>query len=219
LELVLPTLDQLQTTIRGLAININSCLATIEEEIVSNSMSDNSREIVPEQAIQIRMLDNLQNCLKSAASIVSSVSTVYSYEIGKQRGTIYSSDFGDMFLSQPSDFILDWVELNEITGVDEMSNNQSDTTGLEGSQHSTLTSLLVNWDSDRKEELDFIQTLFQKEISNLNTNKVSKAEKDLQNCINCLSNNKWPEEMSKKLCSLQLDTMSGLVTALKKQQK
>lgn len=56
-------------------------------------------------------------------------------------------------------------------------------------------------------------------MSNLNANEVSEAKKDLQNCVNRLSNNKWPKEMSKKLRSLQLDAMSGLVTALKKQQK
>jgi hypothetical protein len=217
--LVLPTLDQLQTTIRGLAIDINSRLAAIEEGMVSNSTSDNSGETVPEQATQIRTLGNLRNCLKSAASVVSSASTAYGYEIGEQRGTVYGSDFGDVFPPQPSDFMLDWIESNEIPEVDEASNNQSVAIGPEGSRHSTLTSPLVDWDSDGEEELDFIQALFQQGMSNLNANEVSEAEKDLQNCVNRLSNNKWPEEMSKKFRSMQLDAMSALVTALKKQQK
>src|SRR5436305_7535416 len=92
-ELVLPTLDQLQTTIRRLAIDINSRLAAIKEgmasNLTSNLTSDNSGETVPEQATQVRTLDNLRNCLKSAASVVSSASTAYGYEIGEQRRTVY----------------------------------------------------------------------------------------------------------------------------------
>lgn len=127
--------------------------------MISNSTSDNSGDIVPEPATQIRTLDNLRNCLKSAASIVSSASTAYGYEIGGQGDTVYDSDFGDVFLSQPSDFTLDWIELNRITEVDEASNNQSVSTGPERLWHSTLTNPLVNWDSDGEEELDFIQAL------------------------------------------------------------
>ena len=190
-------------------------MAAMEDVLRSNSTSNNSEETPNDQTTQFQTLDNLRNCLKSAASIVSSASTAYSHEIGGGVSTVYGSDFGDVFPPQPSDLTLDWIKSNAIPEVDEASNDQSLATGPEGWLHSPSG----DWDSDVEEQLELIQALFHQGMSRLNANKSNEAEKDFRNCMNRLSSNEWPQGSPDEFNSLRFNVMSALVTVLKKQQK
>jgi tetratricopeptide (TPR) repeat protein len=210
-----PAMDQLQITIRELAIDINSRLEAMEDKMRVNPSDE---ETLREGATEFRTLGNLRSCLKSAASVVSSASTIYGYEKVGDGANAHDSDFGDVFPRETSSIMLSWIESNEITEAGEASNSQNIATGLEELRHSAPISAPGEWDSDEEEELEITQALFQQGLSNLKADEISEAEKHLRNCIDRLSNNQWPQSLANQLKPLRFDAMSALVTVLQKQQ-
>ncbi len=218
-DLVLPSLDQLQTTLRKLAIDINGRLLSIENKVGSKVASDNSSERMHKRHRGVQDLQKTcGNVLKSAASVITSASTALAQDNDDKGTVVYSSDFGDVFPDSTNPFMLDWIKSNEISeeGAPKV---KSGTSGSENWDQDTLTQPFGDWDSDEEEEQDLIQALYQQGKLSLTTGKYNDAEKDLQNCISRLSIRKTPENKSQNNLVLELDAMSDLITALRMQQK
>jgi hypothetical protein len=62
---------------------------------------------------------NLKECLKGAATVITSASTIVNRQDRDDTSTVYDSDFGDVFSDAPSSDTLDWIKNNTITESDE----------------------------------------------------------------------------------------------------
>ncbi|KAK5724046.1 cell division cycle-related protein [Elasticomyces elasticus] len=95
-EQVLPTLSELQNDVRRIALEMNERIAKLQATIMSE------QDVRQEAAF-----GRLRECVKSAASIVSSASTVLAPETGEAADVL--SDFGDCFPEQ-SEMLSRWVQ-------------------------------------------------------------------------------------------------------------
>ncbi|KAK3638315.1 GTP-binding protein Rho1 [Elasticomyces elasticus] len=95
-EQVLPTLSELQADVRRIALEMNERIATLQATIKSE------QDVRQEAAF-----GRLRECVKSAASVVSSASTILAPEKGDAADVL--SDFGDCFPEQ-SEMLSRWVQ-------------------------------------------------------------------------------------------------------------
>ncbi|KAK5682779.1 GTP-binding protein Rho1 [Elasticomyces elasticus] len=95
-EQVLPTLSELQAGVRRIALEMNERIAKLQATIMSE------QDVRQEAAF-----GRLRECVKSAASIVSSASTILAPETGEAADVL--SDFGDCFPEQ-SEMLSRWVQ-------------------------------------------------------------------------------------------------------------
>ncbi|KAK3616973.1 GTP-binding protein Rho1 [Elasticomyces elasticus] len=95
-EQVLPTLSELQKDVRRIALEMNERIAKLQATIMSE------QDVRQEAAF-----GRLRECVKSAASIVSSASTILVPESGDAADVM--SDFGDCFPEQ-SEMLTRWVQ-------------------------------------------------------------------------------------------------------------
>ena len=115
---------------------------------MSNPAPENSIETTFDQAVESKSYQNMRECLRSAATVITSASTAYGHD--EKALTSYGSDFGDVFPNQENPFMLDWIKSNEIPEENEMSKS-------ENWDEDTIAQPLGDWDSDEEEELDLVQ--------------------------------------------------------------
>ncbi|KAF2671956.1 hypothetical protein BT63DRAFT_184472 [Microthyrium microscopicum] len=219
-DVVIPALDEVQAAIRSLGLDMNSRLAAIEDNMKSEPSTGPSEDTDQSSSQeQAEVIKNMRNCLRSAATVVSSASTVYVRRPGKDYETVYGSDFGDVFPPEPSDIMLDWIETNKIAENEQDSPENTPLAAATLESHSTLLAPAGEWDSDEEEELEFIQALYQQALSKLDSDQSVEAESYLQNCLQRLSQEQWPQGIPASLNSLRIDTMSALISIFIAQKK
>ena len=137
---ILPNLDDIQQAIRRIALDINARIASLQNVIESKS-SDH----------ELHSLSNLKNCVKSAASIVSSASTTLSVDRSDRMSVAYESDFGDCFPPEPGETMLRWISSNTVYEFEEERDTASSLSGPKAASGKSLELVEEGRESDQSD--------------------------------------------------------------------
>jgi len=169
-ELVLPTLSELQAEIRRMASGFNERIADLQASVMS--AQDKRQEAA---------VGRLRDCVKSAASIVSSASTIMATEKNDAR-----SDFGDCF-PEHGVMLERWADSRTVYGDDDQASLRPP---------ESMANVRVvgesDDDSESDDELEHEITLIilNNAEGKLQSHDDEAAERMLQNCLTRLGANK-----------------------------
>jgi tetratricopeptide (TPR) repeat protein len=180
---ILPNLDDIQQAIRRIALDINARIASLKNAIESKS-SDH----------ELHSLNNLKNCVKSAASIVSSASTTLSVDRSDRMSVAYESDFGDCFPSEPGETMLRWISSNTVYEFEEERDTASSLSGPNAASGKSLELVEEGRESDQSDsdgelEAEIIQSLLRRGKDKLASQEFEAAERHFRNCLTRTSSN------------------------------
>lgn len=106
---VLPNLSDLHDDVRRIALDLNQRIEALQSMVSSQ-----------QDEIQVVAMQNLRDCVRSAASTISSATTIVASRGGTDQNLpSSSSDFGDVFPVQYNVAMRRWVESNTIYEYDE----------------------------------------------------------------------------------------------------
>ncbi len=110
-----PRLNKTQMMIRELGVHFNNRMAAlqvmIQSQPTSNSLNTDAA-LLPK--IEYLALDNMRNCLRGAATIIVSASTIAGNDAWDDSATLHGSDFDDIFELVSSDQTLHWIKKDAI---------------------------------------------------------------------------------------------------------
>ena len=176
----MPNLESLQRDVRSLAIGINSRITSLEAMVNNGEEQEKAEGLT-----QIVALNNLKSCVHSAASIVSSASTI----LDRDRETAYlRSDFGDVFLPETNDAMLAWISSSALISVstseDTSQPQQRAQDGQVVKEIQFSTGEISDSDSDLDAELAL--GLYRKGQAKFRAADYRGAEPLLRNCLSRL---------------------------------
>lgn len=179
----MPSLDELHQTIRKVAFDINNRITTLEYTIGNSSDP------------QLQTLNNLRECLRSAATIVSSASTALGVvtENGDDGSEVHGSEFGECFPSQQNETMQRWISSNtvyEFEAETKRGESQDTSKGKETSDRNIDGEEDIQLDSDDELEIFMIHSLMRKSESKLQAHDYDGAERMLRNCLARISASK-----------------------------
>lgn len=179
----MPNLDEIQQAIRRIAFDINDRIASLQNVIESNSSNH-----------QLCSLNNLRNCVKSAASVVSSASTTLGVDHSDRFSVTYESEFGDCFPSEPGETMLRWISSNTVYEFKEERDTESSLSRPKSASGKSLQLLeedkeLDQSDSDGELEAEIIQSLLRRGKDRLASQEFEAAERHFRNCLTRASSN------------------------------
>ena len=196
---ILPNLDALRNDIRSIALDMNSKIQNLEAHVKS------SRD-----ETHIVAMKNLQQCVRSAASTISSATTIMSLNAEND----VDSSFGDLFPSGENLAISRWMQSCAVTTYEES------TIGAEVPQ-SVADVLSLNGDdaADSDDELqgEMTRLLWQSGMQKLRAGDEHGAEKQLRNCHTRLK--AAHARAIPNYIQLRLDTIQSLYAIYRAQQK
>ncbi|KAK5706215.1 GTP-binding protein Rho1 [Elasticomyces elasticus] len=171
-EQVLPTLSELQADVRRIALEMNERIAKLQASIMSE------QEVRQEAAF-----GRLSECVKSAASIVSSASTILAPETGDAADVM--SDFGDCFPEQ-SEMLSRWMQS---AALQEVYDNQATLRPPE-----SVADLVMigdsggeSEDSDVDLESEITMLIYENARKKSSSGDRSAAERMMQKCLSRLT--------------------------------
>ncbi|KUJ13920.1 uncharacterized protein LY89DRAFT_736918 [Mollisia scopiformis] len=166
-QTVLPTLNDIQKVIRRLASDFNRRISGLEVNMSSASADD---EV-------LQHFRNLRNCVRSAATVVSSASTIIAVD-----NSDLQSDFGDCFPTQPGEPMLRWMASNTTYEFTEPDQPERILSPFLDPRNNRLIER-EEADSDDDLELELIQSLLEQGEKQLSSKQYLEAEKHLKNCL------------------------------------
>jgi tetratricopeptide (TPR) repeat protein len=195
----------------------------MEQTITTGKDTASNETVVEIQEDQIRTLSNMRNCLRSAASVVSSASTTLGQDI-RGHESRYGSDFGDLFPPQHLDMTFDWIAANRIDEFEESNTNPSGdgrtaSTDPFGRIEEAATS--DQWDSDEEVETELTQALLKQGKAKLQSKEYEAAERFFEGCLGRLSDAPSASGLSinKMDQGLHLDALTHLIIAIRALEK
>ncbi|KAM0694272.1 hypothetical protein Q7P36_006399 [Cladosporium allicinum] len=171
-DLIIPNLSTLQTDVRRLAMDFNQKIDSLQAMVLSQ-----------QDQVKLTAMDNLRNCVRSSASIMSSASTAMASQRGAQPPNVAvpGSDFGDCF---PMDGIAlnRWIDSDTVYEYDVTTSNAppqsvADVPIIGDSDPSAAS------DSDSDFESDITTALLESGKSRRASGDLKAAEKLLRNCL------------------------------------
>jgi hypothetical protein len=205
-------LDEIQQAIRRIAFDINNQIAGLQNVIESNS-SDH----------QLRSLNNLRNCVKSAASVVSSASTTLGVDRSDRFSVSYESEFGDCFLLEPGETMLRWISSNTVYEFEEERDAESSLSGPKPASGKSLQLVGEGKESDQSDsdgelEAEIIQSLLRRGKDKLASREFEAAERHFRNCLARASSNGSAVSLHRVLGS-RSEIMTLLLSTYRLQEK
>ena len=172
IDLIIPNLSTLQTDVRRLAMDLNQKIDLLQAMVLSQ-----------QDQFKLTAMDNLRNCVRSSASIMSSASSAIASQRGAQppNVTVPGSDFGDCFP-------MDGVALNR--WIDSDTVYEYDVTVSNAPPQSVADVPIIGdsdpgaaSDSDSDFESDITTALLESGKSRRASGDLKAAEKLLRNCL------------------------------------
>jgi hypothetical protein len=207
----LPNFDELQQEIRRIAFDLNDRISGLQNAIESKS-SDH----------ELRTLNNLRKCVKSAASVVSSASTTLGVENSGRLST-YGSEFGDCFPPEPSETMLRWISSNTVHEFEEEKDTESLLSGPKPASGKSLELVEESQESDQSDsdgelEAEIIQSLLRLGKDKLASGGFEDAERHFRNCLARASSNGSSVSLH-RLIGPTSEIMTLLLTTYRHQEK
>jgi hypothetical protein len=208
----LPNLDEIYQAIRRLAFDFSDRIASLPTATESKSSEH-----------QLRSLNNLRNCVKSAASVVSSASTTLGVEHSGRFSVNYGSEFGDCFPSEPSETILRWISSNTVHEFEEDGDTESSFSGQKPASGKSLQQIEEDKGSDQSDsdgelEAEVIQSLLRRGKDKLASREFEAAERHFRNCLTRASSNGSAVSLHRLLGSTS-EIMTLLLSTYRHQEK
>lgn len=174
---ILPNLDEIQQEIRRIAFDINKQEAGLQNATESQSSHH-----------ELHCLNNLRNCVKSAASIVSSASSMQSVDRSNRTSVAHESDFGDCFPPEPAEVMRRWISSNTVYEFHEKRASASSLSGPNAASRKSLDLFEKSRDSDQSDsdgelEVEIIQSLLNRGKDKLASQEFETAERNFRNCL------------------------------------
>jgi len=205
---ILPNLDELHREIRRIALDLHLRIQNLQDAVTNTNNEDH-----------IDAVKNLRACVHTAATIVSSVSTILTADQGYQASVTYDSDFGDCFPSEPSESMLRWISSNTVCESAEDTEDKA-TTEMYHSGEWNLAGLGADnadhqSDSDSDLEVAIIASLLKHGKEKLTSKNFNAAERLFRNCLSRLSTTQASPEDSVR----RLEVMELLLETYSQQEK
>jgi hypothetical protein len=179
---ILPNLEELNQAIRCIALDVNDRISSLQNVVESNA-----------SGAQLLALNNLRNCVQSAASIVSSASTTLGVELAEGISVTYGSEFGDCFPSEPGETMLRWISSNTVYKFEEENAAESSSKRrnlVSGNLQSVEESAgCEQSDSDTDLEVEKFQALMKQGKKKFREKDFRSAERLFRNCLARISSN------------------------------
>ncbi|KAM0431300.1 hypothetical protein ACHAPT_005273 [Fusarium lateritium] len=165
---ILPSLEDMQREIRNLAIKLNDRITSLQTTPINTSP-----QLDDTKPGEIAAMANLRNCVRSAATIVSSASTILTLDRDAETETYCGSDWGDVLPSQTSESTMAWLQ-------DSVDRGQVQIPGSSRSPQGDDS------DSDSDLDLDLALGLYKKAQVKYQSTDYQGAEPLLRNCLSRL---------------------------------
>jgi hypothetical protein len=175
-------LDEINQAIRRIALDLNHRMKNFQQGAATDP--DNS---------QLLALKNLHNCVQSAATVVSSASTILGVEDVDQFSVINRSEFGDIFSSEPGETMRRWISSKTVSEFEE------DRVGESSSKRRNIASDYrqaveestesEQSDSDTDLEMEIVQALLKRGKEKFEAKDLEAAERLFRNCLSRISSN------------------------------
>jgi hypothetical protein len=188
---VIPTLDKLYDEFRSFGPALNA----IVEKFKSRDSTENEQN-----EHELRSMSNLRECVKSAATVVSSASSTLTVETSDKTSVKHGSEFGDVFFKDENEPMLRWMSSNTVYEFDEMDPSEASTGDVPTEYQS---------DSDSDIENEMIRALFNNAKKLKNAGDLVGAERKFRNCLTRVSTH----TSSVSLASLRSASTSGVSKA------
>jgi hypothetical protein len=192
---VIPTLDKLYDEFRSFGPALNA----IVEKFQSRDSTGNDQN-----GYELTSMSNLRECVKSAATVVSSASSTLTVGTSYKTPVKHGSEFGDVFFKDENEPMLRWMSSNTVYEFDEMTPFADPSEASTGDVPTEYQS-----DSDSDIENEMIRTLFNNAKRLKNDGDLTGAERKFRNCLTRLSTN----TSSVSLASLRSASASGVSKA------
>lgn len=167
---VLPSLDQLHENVRRIALDLNQRIESLQSMIYSPH--DETQRHVDAMA-------NLQECVRSAASTISSATTAHTIEVGDNDD---DSHFGNYFPAKPSLAMQRWLDSQTIYNFDEERASHVDGSAQSVARIRT-TGSDDGADSDDELQDEIVSLLWEDGKQKVKAGNIASAEKAFQNCL------------------------------------
>ena len=195
----MPNLDELHREIRRIALDLHLRIQNLQDAVTNTNNED-----------RIDAVKNLRACVYSAATIVSSASTILTADQGYQASVTYGSDFGDCFPSEPSESMLRWISSNTVYECAEDMQDKVATEMYHSGEWNDHQS-----DSDSDLEVAITRSLQKHGKEKLTSKDFKAAERLFRNCLSRLSTTQASPEDSVR----RLEVMDLLLETYSQQEK
>lgn len=158
----------MQREIRNLAIKLNERISTLQTTPITAAPQSGMTK-----PTEITTMSNLRNCVRSAATIVSSASTILTLDRDDETETYCGSDWGDVLPSQTSESTMAWLQDSVDRGQIQVPGPSRPPQGDDS-------------DSDSDLDLDLALGLYKKAQIKYQSTDYQGAEPLLRNCLSRL---------------------------------
>lgn len=165
---ILPSLEDMQREIRNLAIKLNERISTLQ---ITPAAAAPQLDMT--KPAEIAAMSNLRNCVRSAATIVSSASTILTLDRDEETETYCGSDWGDVLPSQTSESTMAWLQDSVDRGRIQIPGSSRPPQGDDS-------------DSDSDLDLDLALGLYKRAQVKYQSTDYEGAEPLLRNCLSRL---------------------------------
>ena len=153
-----------------MAFDFNARMSNLQNMVHPNSSDD-----------QLDTLTNLRNCVQSAATMVSSASTILGVA---PEQSVLGSDFGDVFPSEPSEPMLRWISSNTVYDFEEENEPPHDSNNTEKNSTEAVDATETDdVDSDNDLEVEIFEALLDRAKTKIDAKQFEEAESLLKNCM------------------------------------
>ncbi|KAJ4295389.1 hypothetical protein N0V90_007401 [Kalmusia sp. IMI 367209] len=182
-ERILPNLDKLYDEFRSFGTVLNDKIEQLQIEVSRDSQQQLEPVRQMDTKKQLKSMQNLRDCVRSAADVASTASTTISAEASDNVSVKHGSDFGDIFTSGQDETVLQWVQSNTILEVE--SSPLATSNGLDLRE----APVLDQPDSESDIESDVAQALLTDGKKRKEGGDLAGAARHFRNCLSRLPSN------------------------------
>ncbi|KAF3034835.1 hypothetical protein E8E11_004725 [Didymella keratinophila] len=167
---VIPDLNKLYDEFRTLGTSINMKIEKLQSTVANQGYHAES---------ELMSMNNLKECVQSAADVVSTASTTLAPETSERASVKYGSDFGDIFRKGSNEPMQRWISSNTVYEYEDVEAPAPDPS--ETSTREALTEYQSDSDSDIENEL--VRALFNNGKKRKKGGDLQGAARTLKNCL------------------------------------
>ncbi|CAN9099574.1 unnamed protein product [Alternaria sp. RS040] len=173
---VVPTLDKLYDEFRTFGSLLNAKIEKLQHTVTDQNDPDN---------YELMYMNNLRECVRSAADVVSTASTTLNAETSDKTSVKHGSDFGDVFVKDANEPMLRWFASNTVYEFEDVE------APLPAPSEASTGDAQTEYqsDSDSDIENDLIRSLFNEGRKRKDIGDLESAVRHFRNCLTRLSSN------------------------------
>jgi hypothetical protein len=108
---IVPTLDKLYDEFRTFGSLLNVKIEKLQDAVADQNELEN---------YELMYMNNLRECVRSAADVVSTASTTLNADTSDKISVKHGSDFGDVFVKDANEPMLRWFASNTVYEFDDV---------------------------------------------------------------------------------------------------